>query len=209
MTESNLTVNVNGKETAKTIVNININKPIIINFLGGPGAGKSTTASALFTLLKLHQGIKCELVPEFAKDLVWEERHHTLKNQHYVFSKQQHRIWRVSQKVDVTITDSPILLSCIYGRDFTSEKFRAYVLEEFNSYNNINFFIGRNKRYTTYGRDQTEGEARAIDEAILDYLAKHDIPYYTIKGDITGIDDALTITLQKLERKKQFEIKRI
>ena len=29
---------------------------MIINMFAGPGAGKSTTAAALFTLLKLHEG---------------------------------------------------------------------------------------------------------------------------------------------------------
>jgi len=181
-------------------------KQIIVNFLAGPGAGKSTTAAALFTLLKLHQGIQCELVPEFAKDLVWEERQHTLKNQHYVFSKQQHRIWRVYQKVNVTITDSPILLSCIYGRDFTTEKFRAYVLEEFRSYNNLNFFIERTKRYVGNGRNESEEEAKEVDNTIKEYLSEKHIYFYPITGDIGGINSALKIILNEIGRQKEYEI---
>jgi hypothetical protein len=209
MTESSLTVSVTGKETAKTSVGTNTDSPTVVNFFAGPGAGKSTTAAALFTLLKLHQGIQCELVPEYAKDLVWEERHHTFMNQHYIFSKQHHRIWRVAQKVEVTVTDSPILLSNIYRTDMTTDTFRAFVLEEFNVYNNINFFIERKKRYAEYGRNETAEEARAIDNNILSYLAEHDIPYYTIKGDTDGIDNALMITLKNLNREKQFEIKKM
>lgn len=181
-------------------------KPTVVNLLAGPGAGKSTTAAALFTLLKLHEGIQCELVPEFAKDLVWEERHHTFKNQQYIFAKQQHRIWRVSQKVDATITDSPILLSNIYRHHMTSEKFRAYVLEEFERYNNINFFIERTKRYAEYGRNETEVEARKIDNMIKGYLFRHGIHYYPIEGNIDGINVALNITLGHLQRKKEYEI---
>lgn len=194
MTESNPTVSVNGK------------KNTVVNMFAGPGAGKSTTAAALFTLLKLHQGIQCELVPEFAKDLVWEERNHTFKNQHYIFSKQQHRIWRVSQKVDITITDSPILLSNIYRYSMTSETFRAFVLEEFERYNNINFFIERTKRYAKYGRNETEEEARKIDDIIKEYLSRHNIHYYTIEGNVSGINDAASIILRHIGRDSEYEI---
>jgi hypothetical protein len=183
-------------------------KQIIVNMLAGPGAGKSTTAAALFTLLKLHQGIQCELVPEFAKDLVWEERQHTLTNQNYVFSKQQHRIWRVSQKVDITITDSPILLSCIYQRDVTTEKFKDYVLEEFNGYNNLNFFIERTKRYVENGRNQTKKEAIKIDEIIKGYLSENSIYFYPIEGNMEGINVALNLILNEIGRKSEFEIMR-
>lgn len=69
-------------------------KTLIINLFGGPAAGKSTAATGIFCLLKMHW-VRCELVTEFAKDLVWEERYKTLKNQQCVFGKQYHKIWRV------------------------------------------------------------------------------------------------------------------
>ena len=47
---------------------------LCVNLFGGPGIGKSTTAAGVFNLLKLH-GIETELITEFAKDLVWEERY--------------------------------------------------------------------------------------------------------------------------------------
>jgi len=200
MTESSLTVSVNGK--TKT--------PTVVNMFAGPGAGKSTTSAALFTLLKLHQGIQCEMVTEFAKDLVWEERDYTFKNQFYLFAKQQHRVWRVTEKVDITLTDSPILLSCIYGkhykRDNDNDAFYDFVLHEHNRFNNINFFIERKKRYAGYGRNETEEEAKIVDKKIKDYLADKDIPYYPISGDIKGISDALEVILNSIDRKSEFEI---
>ena len=42
-------------------------KIIVINLLGSPGAGKSTTAARLFYELKM-KGVKCELITEYAKD---------------------------------------------------------------------------------------------------------------------------------------------
>ena len=210
MTESNLIVNVTGTETAKTSVSTSIDSPTVVNFLAGPGAGKSTTAAALFTLLKLHDGIHCELVTEFAKDLVWEERTKTFENQFYLFAKQQHRIWRVADKVDFTITDSPIILSNIYGKHYNrycaNDSFYDYVLTEFNRYNNINFFIERKKKYAEYGRNESEEEARKVDREIKDYLAANNIEYISINGDMAGINTAGDTILATSGRESEYEI---
>ena len=113
------------------------------------------------------------------------------------------------QKVDITITDSPILLSNIYRSDMTSDVFKSFVLEEFNKYNNINFFINRKKRYAEYGRNETETEARKIDDMIKSYLSENNLYHYPIEGNIEGIKVALNIILTELGRNPEFEIKRI
>jgi len=162
-----------------------MNTPIVVNLFGGPSVGKSTVSAGVFSLLKLHN-INTELVTEFAKDLVWEERFHTFKNQYYLFGKQHHRLWRVSDKVDVIIMDSPILLSIVYRQELSSDIFKQFVLEEFNSYNNINFFLNRAKQYHEIGRNQNEQEAKKLDKEIIKILDKHDIDYFIINGDFTA-----------------------
>ena len=42
---------------------------IVVNLFAGPGSGKSTTCAGLFSKLKL-AGIYCEMVLEYAKELV-------------------------------------------------------------------------------------------------------------------------------------------
>ena len=82
----------------------------VVNLIGGPGTGKSVTAASLFAKLK-KQGINCEYVTEFAKDLVWSERFPEMKDQIYIFGKSYHKLWKLDGKVDVAILDSPLILS--------------------------------------------------------------------------------------------------
>ena len=79
---------------------------LVVNLFGGPGCGKSTLMAGIFHQLKI-QGYDCEMVTEFAKDIVWEERTELLKEQIYVFTNQNYRLFRVNGKVDIIITDSP------------------------------------------------------------------------------------------------------
>ena len=98
---------------------------LIVNLFGAPGAGKSTGAAYVFSQLKA-AGVNAELVTEFAKDKVWEETKAVFENQAYIFGKQYFRISRLMGKVDVVITDSPILLSVFYNKD------NAVLGKEFN-----------------------------------------------------------------------------
>jgi hypothetical protein len=117
---------------------------LIINLFGGPGISKSTTAAGVFSLLKLHN-VECELVTEFAKELVWEERQRTLKNQQYIFGEQYHRLWRVADKVDVVITDCPLLLGIVYGtiNGSITTAFTDNVLKSIDEFDNVNVVLSR------------------------------------------------------------------
>lgn len=61
-------------------------KTKVINFIAGPGAGKTTLACLFFAQLKL-KGYVCEYISEFAKTLVWEENYELLNDQYYVSKK--------------------------------------------------------------------------------------------------------------------------
>ena len=91
-------------------------RTLVVNFLAGPGAGKSTIAGSVFAELKW-LGVDCELVTEYAKDKVWEESYKTLANQLYVLGKQSHRNFRLDDKVEVMITDSSVLMSLLYSTE--------------------------------------------------------------------------------------------
>ena len=164
---------------------------IVVNLFAGPGSGKSTTCAGVFAKLKL-AGVNCEMALEYAKDKVWEESNKVLDDQIYVFGKQLHRIFRLKDKVDVVITDSPILLSIIY--DKTGNKyFSDLVLNQFNNFDNRNYFIERTTVYNPKGRLQTEDEAKEIDKILLDLLKDCNIKY-----DSVGKSEAVDYIFNKI-----------
>jgi hypothetical protein len=176
---------------------------IVVNFFGGPGAGKSTTAAHVFAELKW-LGYNCELVTEYAKDKVWENSIDVLRNQIYVFGKQYHKLNRASNHVDIVITDSPILLSLVYGKDM-SENFRQMVLEEFNSFMNINFYLTRVKQYNPIGRTQTEYEARKLDDKVFLMLDEEGIHSTVVEGKRENVDFIVTEIISRISLLKDIK----
>mgnify|MGYP003291056585 CR=1 FL=1 len=154
---------------------------IVINLVGGPGCGKSTTAAGVFYELK-KLGYVCEIVSEFAKDKVWEDSIHTLDNQVYIFGKQYHRLWRLNNKVQFIITDTALPLSIHYSK-LQSENFNKLVIELYNQFTNATFFIERGDGYETEGRVQTLEESKEIDNSIINILQTNNIVFEKVAQD--------------------------
>lgn len=179
-----------------------MNEALVINLFGVPGAGKSTGAAYIFYQLKIH-GVNAELVPEFAKDKVWEQNDEVFKNQSYIFGKQSYRIGRCADKVDVIVTDSPLPLSIFYNNDKRlTENFNKSVMDVFNSYNNINYLLLRTKPYNPAGRIQSESESDALAEPIKNLLSERNITYKTANGDTSGYDEIVKDVLAELKKRE-------
>lgn len=161
-------------------------KTIYVNLFGGPGSGKSTLCASVFVELK-KMGIDCEMALEYAKDVVWEESFKKLSNQIYIFGKQHSRLFRLNGKVDVVITDSPLLLSILYD-DNNDQYLKALILSEYSKLNTLNFYVGRNFTYNPNGRMQTEDQAKEVDEACLVLLNETNIDFETIPFGQEGRD---------------------
>lgn len=176
-----------------------ISKTLVVNLFSGPGCGKSTIAAGIFCALKFNN-INCELVPEFAKDLVWENRKEALEDQIYVFGKQHHRIFRLLNQVDVIITDSPLLLTPIYDAE-KRNSLEALAIEEHNKLWSYNVFLRRMKKFNPKGRLHNEEEARQLDRNVLDLLDKYDQLYEVFDGTISGKDEIVNKILILLKTK--------
>ena len=148
-----------------------IERTIVINLIGAPSTGKSTIASELFAKMKW-EGYDVELVSEYAKELVWEERHETFKNELYLFAKQHHRMFRLNRKVKYIVTDRPLILSMFYNQKYgnSSETFNNLVREEVLNYENWNVFLERTKPYNPKGRNQTEEESNEFAKEMFSKL---------------------------------------
>jgi len=175
-------------------------KTLVVNLYAGPGSGKSTTAAGVFFELK-SRGINCELATEFVKDLVWEERHKAINNQIYIFAKQHHRITRLLGEVDVIVTDSPLLLTLVYGKAGDELLKRLAKLEHDRLWT-FNCFIKRNKDYNPKGRNHTYPEARGLDIEIADMLDDENIPYEVYFGNAEGKDKIVNKILQIIGENK-------
>lgn len=174
-----------------------------VNFFAGAGAGKSTVATLVHGILKMH-GITSEYTAEYAKDLAWEDRLGLKLNDVHIFGEQHNRQFRLNGKVDCIISDSPLLLSSVYRVNDTL--LHAFVLQEFKKYENINFYVKRTKPFIPKGRKGTKSDAIEIDKKTLNMLNNEQIQYTIIEGGWNGVNQALDIILQKLNINKKYKI---
>lgn len=158
----------------------------VVNFFAGAGAGKSTLCAGVFAELK-NRGLNVEIAHEYAKDLVWEERHIAVSDQLYIFAKQYHKLFRLKDKVDIILTDSPLLFSTVYLPENYYTHFKPLVIEAHYSFANMNFFVNRTKPYNSSGRLQTIDEAKKIDDVVRQRLFELSIPYTNVNGDRDSI----------------------
>lgn len=156
---------------------------LIVNAFGGPGVGKTTACWHIASELK-KKGIYTEYVSEYAKELVYEEKwdmlDDSMKNQTIILAEQQKRLDRLIGKVEVIVTDSPLLLSIIYANDKNNE-FEKMIINKFNQYNNFNLVVLRNKKqsFQQIGRKQNLEESIEKDKEIIDLLTKNNILFGT------------------------------
>jgi adenylate kinase family enzyme len=176
---------------------------IVVNLFGAPGAGKSTGAAYVFSKLKLH-GVNAELVTEYAKDKVWEGSSEVFKNQAYIFGKQYYRISRLDSKVDVVVTDSPILNSALYNDSaLLGSDFDKVVRNVFDSYENINYYVSRDKPYNPAGRHQTQDQSDRLAKVFRQQLSIMRVPYRNIKGNQQDYDRVVSDVLNRLHNPPQ------
>lgn len=171
---------------------------LVVNLFGAPGAGKSTGAAYVFSQLKI-KGVNAELVTEFAKDMTWEKNKKALTNQIYMLGNQLQRIYRCQDEVDVIVTDSPILLNILYNNNpVLDESFEKLVVNIFKSYNNLNYYVQRVKKYNPVGRNETEEESNKIANKLINLLNKENIPFKYIEGQLEKYQEVVNDVLEVL-----------
>jgi len=179
-------------------------KTICVNFFAGAGAGKSTMATTLHSILKMHN-INSEYTGEYAKDLAWEGRLALRKNGLKIFAEQHNKQFRLYGQVDCIISDSPLLLTIVY-RESMDTLLNALALQEFRKYDNLNFYVTRVKPYIPKGRKETAKGASKIDVKVLDMLKNEQIPFEEVEGTAEGANHVIVIVLKKLNVSQKYKV---
>ena len=167
-------------------------KTFVINFIGGPASGKSLMSAALYVELKKNNYVT-EYVQEVAKKLVWTKNFHILNNQYTISEMQYIAIKDIVGEVVFIITDGPLVHGLYYNQynkdNVSSRKKTREAIKQWTSeFNNINIFLERGEHlYETYGRYQTEPEAKEIDVILKNILDENSITYLSIKSDLSNL----------------------
>lgn len=173
---------------------MNKKRCLVVNLIGGPGCGKSTTTAGLFYELK-KKGYNCEMSLEFAKEKVYEESFRTMNDQIYIFGKQFHKLWRLKDKVDIIITDSPLVISLYYNKE-ESKHFDNFVVEQYNKFNNLLYFIDRGDiEFQESGRLHNKKQSIEIDNRLKTILTEKGVEFKTV-----NTCDALDSILKDIEK---------
>lgn len=153
-----------------------------INLYGGPGIGKSTVSSIVFSELKV-RGFNAEIVHEYAKELVYEGfdlRKADSNFQYRIIMEQLRRELLFMGKAEYLVTDSPLLLNAFYSK----EKRALDLAQAHDSDTNLHFYLIRsNETFEGRGRSHSEKESISIDKEMIKFLKKNGIEPIIVDGD--------------------------
>lgn len=175
---------------------------LVVNFFGGPSAGKSGVAAAVYAALR-KSGHSCELAREAAKDAMWRDDKHTLNNQVLITAIQFDRVLALDGKVDIIVNDSPILTGLVFPTPRgCSPSWRAAVVDQFNEFRNMNFFLKRDPDagHEQAGRRETADEALAKDAELRGLLESIGVDFMEmqVRRGYDLEDDIVPMVLERL-----------
>lgn len=166
----------------------------VVNFIGGPGCGKSTISALIYAKLKLHPNkYVVEYAQEYAKHLVWTKNFDILNNQYYVTQYQYKLLKQMNGEVDFIVTDGPLCQGLYYNlhnKDNISNinKTEQFILKSNEEFKNINIFLKRGSfEYEQQGRLQSEEESKEIDIILKHLLKQNNINFTEFETDSDNV----------------------
>lgn len=159
---------------------------VVVNCFAGPDAGKSIAAMELASTLG-RMNVSAAYVTGYAKELMWNDPGNPLldgsvESQKTLLQVQNQRLLRLQGRVDIVVTDSPLMLCGIYAAAPDSA-LDELVMDAHNSYNNYNLLITRDNSYLTARHTQELQKNTALDEKVADYIEKKDISVFAYSPD--------------------------
>lgn len=185
---------------------IDTSKPFLINFYGGAGIGKSTTAMLITAELK-KMGLNADYINETAKLHIYNGESYLLdgsiENQISLFKEQKEKIDMMYKSVHLSVTDSPLLMYGVYAKKGDSQslhEFKEAISDMYYDYNNINILLVRDLSipYEKEGRVHSLEESTQIDKEVENTLVDNRVPFVVReRNDIDGICDYIIKQIQK------------
>lgn len=185
-----------GVKSEAKLIKENKAKTTMINLYGGPGTGKSTYAAYLFSLLK-QKGLDAELVTEYVKQWAWEDKKPVDLDQFYLFGKQAKKEYSLFDKVNLVVTDSPMLVCAYYAQLYGTAEQGTLFRHMYQVYTKMcqdrgveikHYFLKRLKPYNPKGRFQTEQEAKDIDQELKIFMKSLGIQFEEIDGSKEALE---------------------
>lgn len=157
-----------------------------INFYGGPGCGKSTTASRLFADLRASNVHSVELVHEYIKKWAYAKRVPKSFDQVYIFGQQLHAEDLIFQSgVHHLVTDSPLCMQPYYSKAYNVPVWNELLMiaKRFETVRpSLNIWLDRTGiPYQQNGRYESEEKAQERDREMQGFLQEHCIPFKIFK----------------------------
>lgn len=167
----------------------------VINIVGGPGCDKSLFTAAIILYLNLHHKT-VELIPDYAKSLVWQKDYEALKNQYHIAQQQYRMLELLDGQVQFLITECSLPQILYYNQNYADnicdvEKTRKQIVEWYRQFNNVNVMVERDadKPYVHTGRFQDEEQAKTVDMGLRAALRHEGMAFTPLKPDIQAIHD--------------------
>lgn len=156
---------------------------ILIELIGAPGSGKSTTAAELYSLFS-KAGIPTGLITEFVKDFANRGYPIETEDQLWILGSQARAESQVYGKYPLVICDTSLYL-CSFFNYFLSEKEIDHTpsvkshtdfVDKKYKIERIRYIRYLNKnRYSDIGRYQDFEESSKMETSIIDYFSERSI----------------------------------
>jgi len=149
--------------------------------------------SAIVLFLKLREKT-VEVIPDFAKSLVWQQNFEVLKNQYFIAQRQYEMLSLLDGQIQFLITECSLPQVLYYNENYLDNicdisKTRTQILDWYNQCNNINILVARgDRKYIRTGRFQDEEQAREVDRGLVALLEREALPYTQLPPQVEPIN---------------------
>lgn len=149
-------------------------KTLCVCLYGGPGTGKSVQQALIFARLKMW-GVDAIMSMEAAKLHVYSGSKEIL-TQEGLYGDQLKELNLFNGKVDVIVTEAPLLFNIIYDRTYNNKfdiDWHRSVANTYNKFDNFTVMYNRAHDYQQEGRYQDEAAAKEVDKIMRNVLKEY------------------------------------